>query len=70
MACVQTKFYNCQVFLWWNLFSSFVDSLKIVLGGICFKWIGSFLLYKNDVVGINFLAQMNYIADFFLNKAI
>ena len=45
IACVPTKlYYKCQMFLWWRLFSSFADSLKVLGGGIHFKLIDSFLI--------------------------
>ena len=34
------------MFLWWRLFSNFVDSLKVLGGGIHFKLIGSFLFVE------------------------
>ena len=39
-----TKLYKYQIFLSWRLFSSFADFLKILGGGIYFKFIGSFLV--------------------------
>ena len=47
IACVSTKlYYKCQMFLWWRLFSSFADSLKVLGGGIHFKLIESFLVVE------------------------
>ena len=47
IACVPTKlYYKCQMFLWWRLFSSFADSLKVLGGGIHFKLIESFLVVE------------------------
>ena len=37
IACVPIKIYKYQMFLWWRLFSSFADSLKILEGGIHFN---------------------------------
>ena len=34
------------MFLWWRLFSSFADSLKVLGGGIHFKLIESFLVVE------------------------
>ena len=44
---VPTKlYYKCQMFLWWRLFSSFADSLKVFGSGIHFKLIESLLVVE------------------------
>ena len=45
MACVPTKLKR-QMFLLWQLFSSFAGSLKVLGGGIHFKLIKSFFVVK------------------------
>ena len=54
-ACVPTKFYyKYQMFLWWRLFSTFGDSLKILGGRIHFKLIGFFLAVERRWYGCSF----------------
>ena len=44
IACSPTKFYyKCQMFLWWRLFLSFADSLKVLGCAIHFQLIQYFL---------------------------
>ena len=70
IACVPTKlYYKCQMFLWWRLFTSFADCLKVLRGGIHFKLIKSFLVVERRWCRCSF-SLLKLINRRFLERAI